>query len=63
MTSKTLGYAHDFCNMKVRGNQNQFFCIAHSFFGLDMFFSAERNSTFGMGNERLKHWQKWTDKH
>ena len=29
-------YAHDFCNIKVRKNQNQFSCIAHNFF--DMFF-------------------------
>ena len=24
--------------MKERENQNQFFCIAHNFFGFDMFF-------------------------
>ena len=24
VTDKILGYAHDFCNMKVRENQNQF---------------------------------------
>ena len=38
VTGKVLGYAHNFCNMKVRENQNQFFCIAHNFFGFDMFF-------------------------
>ena len=38
ITGKVLGYAHDFCNMKVREDQNQFSCIAHNFFGFDMFF-------------------------
>ena len=33
---KIIVYAHDFCNIKVRENQNQFSCIAHNFF--DMFF-------------------------
>ena len=37
VTGKIIGYAHDFCNMKIRENQNQFSCIAHSFFGFDMF--------------------------
>ena len=35
---KGLGYAHNFCNMKMRKNRNQFSCIAHNFFGFDMFF-------------------------
>ena len=38
VTGKIIGYAHDFCNMKVRENQNQFSCIAHNFFRFDMFF-------------------------
>ena len=38
VTGKIIGYAHDFCNMKVRENQNQFSCIAHNLFGFDMFF-------------------------
>ena len=44
-----MGYAHDFCNMKVRENQNQFPCIAHSFFGFDMFFLIKgiRHSVWG----------------
>ena len=62
VTGKILGYAHDFCNMKVREKQNQFSCIAHNFFGFDV-FSAQRNLTFSVGNERPKYWWKWTDKH
>ena len=38
LTGKIYGYAHNFCNMKVRENQFQFFCITHSFFGFDMLF-------------------------
>ena len=38
MTGKSLGYAHDFSNMKVRENQNQFSRIAHNFSGFDTFF-------------------------
>ena len=38
MTGKSLSYAHDFSNMKVKENQNQFSCIAHNIFGFDMFF-------------------------
>ena len=38
VTGKIYGHAHDFCNMKVRENQNQFFCITHSFFVFDILF-------------------------
>ena len=33
-----LGYAHDFCNLKVRENQTSFTFIARNFFKFDMFF-------------------------
>ena len=33
-----LGYAHDFCNLKVRENQTSFTCIARNFFKFDMIF-------------------------
>ena len=32
ITGKIMGYPHDFCNMRVRENQNHFSCIAHNFF-------------------------------
>ena len=38
VTGKTYNYAHNFCNMKVRENQNQFSCITHNFLWFDMFF-------------------------
>ena len=42
LTGKIYSYAHDFCNMKVRENQNQFSCIAHNFFRFDRFFLIKR---------------------
>ena len=36
VTGKIFGYAHGFCNMKVRENENQFSCITHNLF--NMFF-------------------------
>ena len=33
-----LGYAHDFCNLKVRENQTSFTCIVRNFFKFDMIF-------------------------
>ena len=38
VTGKIYVYVHNFCNVNVRENQNQFSCIAHSCFGFDMLF-------------------------
>ena len=38
ITGKIIGYAHDFCNIKVRENKDVFSCIAHNFFGFNMYF-------------------------
>ena len=38
ITGKIIGYAHDFCNTKVRENKDNISCIAHNFFGFDMDF-------------------------
>ena len=38
ITGKIIGYAHDFCNSKVRENNDNISCIAHNFFGFDMYF-------------------------
>ena len=37
-TGKIIGYAHDFCNAKVRENKDVLTCIAHNFFGFEMHF-------------------------
>ena len=38
VTGKIIGYVHDFCNEKIRENKDVFSCIAHNFFGLDIYF-------------------------
>ena len=38
VTGKIIGYAHDFCSIKVKESQSQFSCIAHKLFRFDMFF-------------------------
>ena len=38
VTGKILGYNHDFCNQKVRENKDVFSCVAHNFFGFDIYF-------------------------
>ena len=39
MADEILGYAHEFCNWKVRGNKTEYSCIAHNSFGFNMYFS------------------------
>ena len=38
ITSKIIGYAHNFCNQKEKENRNQIGVIAHNLFGFDVFF-------------------------
>ena len=38
ITGDIIGYAHRFCNRKVRENKNNISVIAHNLFGLDFFF-------------------------
>ena len=38
ITGKIIGYAHSFCNQKVRENKNQISVIADNLFGFDFFF-------------------------
>ena len=42
VTGKILGYAHDFCNEKVRENKDIFSCVAHKFFGFGIYFLLKR---------------------
>ena len=37
-TGKIIGYAHDFCNKKIRENQNLIPVFAHHLFSFDFFF-------------------------
>ena len=38
VTGKIIGYAHDFCNKKIRENQNLIPVFAHNLFSFDFFF-------------------------
>ena len=38
ITGEVIGYAHSFCNLKVRENKNQVNVIAHNLFGFDFVF-------------------------
>ena len=38
VTGEVIGYAHDFCNLKVRENKNAISCMVHNFFGFDIYF-------------------------
>ena len=60
VTGKIYGYMHDFCNMEVRENKDQFSCIARNLFGFDMSFLVKgiRLSVWGtkdinIGRSRL----------
>ena len=53
VTGKILGYARDFCNMKVREKQNQFSCIPHNYFGFDMFFLLKGIRLLVLGTKEL----------
>ena len=38
VTSEVIGYAHDFCNKKIRENYNLIPAFVHNLFSLDFFF-------------------------
>ena len=62
VAGKILGYAHDFSNMKVRKSESVFLYYSQLFW-IWYVFSAQKNSTFNVRNERPKYWQKWADNH
>ena len=42
VTGEIIGYAHDFCNKKLRKNQNLITVFAHNLFSFDLFFVVKR---------------------
>ena len=38
ITGEIIGYADEFCNERVRENKDVFSCIAHNFFGFNIYF-------------------------
>ena len=65
VTGEFIEYAHDFCNLKVRENKGFISCIAHNFFGFDIYFLLKaiklsawktkdiNTSRMGLTNERF----------
>ena len=51
VTDEVIGYGHDFCNLKVRENKDVISCIAHNFFGFDIYFFLKR-SDFQHGKQK-----------
>ena len=49
ITGKIFGYAHDFCNWRVRENQTELSLIGHNFLGFDIFYMIKgyRSSCWG----------------
>ena len=49
ITSKILGYVHDFCNWKIRENKTELSLIGHNFLGFDIFCMLKgfRSSCWG----------------
>ena len=59
---KIIGYAHDFCNARVRENNMEILVIAHSLFGFDLFYfikgyiaSAWCSKELKIGGNNLTH--------
>ena len=60
ITDKIFGYAHDFCNWKVRENKMELSLIGHTFLGFDIFYmikgyraSCWGTNDFNMGGSNL----------
>ena len=58
VTGRIYGYAHDFCNMKVRENLSQFSFIAHNFFVFDMFFLIKGITPSVWGAKDINLWEQ-----
>ena len=60
ITGEIVGYAHDFCNTKVRENRNNISVITHNLFGFDFFFflkgvrlSVQKTTNLTIGRSNL----------
>ena len=59
ITGKIHGYAHSFCNLKVREN-NEFF--AHNLFRLGFFLFCQRNQTVCLEDKKSSYQRHELDK-
>ena len=61
VTGQVTGYAHDFCNKKMRENKNLIPVFAHNLFSFD-FFCCKRNTFVCLGNKTAEHWRNQFNK-
>ena len=66
ITEDIIGYAHTFCNEKVRKNQYRIPVIAHNLFRFDFFFFFffdQRIKCCCLENKRYSYWWKKSNRH
>ena len=63
IAGEIIGYAHNFCNQKVRQNKNQISVIAHNLFGFDYIFLFKRSKARALANNKLVDWCFKLNKH
>ena len=54
IASKTLGYTHGFCNLRVKENIFQIPVIAHNLFGFDLYYFIKEYVTSAWCSKELK---------
>ena len=54
VTGEILGYTHDFCNLRVRGNKIELPVIAHNLFGFDLFYSIKGYVVSALCSKEIK---------
>ena len=63
ITADFIGYAHSFCNLKVRENKNQISVVAHDLFDFNFFFFFLRSQVRCMENNKSIDWRQKFSKH
>ena len=55
VTGEIIGYAHDFCNWKIRENKNVILLIGHNFLGFDICYMVKgyRSSVWGTNDFKM----------
>ena len=63
ITGDIIGYAHSYCNLKFRENEDQISVIAHELFGFDFFFLLKRHKASVLENLKYFHRRYKSCKH
>ena len=62
ITGKIRGYAHSFCNLKVRENNKFFSLFAHNLFRFGFFLFCQRNQTVCLEDKKSSYQRHELDK-